>query len=239
MNYDTSVFLKDLEQLNINISDRQVSQFLSYYELLIEWNQRFNLTAVTDFDEVFKKHFTDSLSLIRYYDMSKVSSIIDIGTGAGFPGIPLKIMLPDVSFLLLDSLNKRVNFLNEVVDSLSLEKIRCIHGRAEDLAREGAFREQFDLCVSRAVANLSTLSEYCLPFVKVGGDFVSYKTLDFEDERNKALNAISILGGSFTKAIQFELPGTDIGRSFLIIGKIKETSGKYPRRGALPKNKPL
>lgn len=239
MNYNTDNFLHDLKELNIVISEKQIQQFISYYELLVEWNEKMNLTSITEFEDVMKKHFVDSISLLSFYDFSNVSKIIDVGTGAGFPGIPLKIMLPEVDFLLMDSLNKRITFLKEVIDVLSLDRINVIHSRAEDLAIKAEHREQYDLCVSRAVANLSTLSEYCIPFVKTQGAFISYKSGEIETELKQANNAISILGGKVKSTKRFTLPNSDIDRSFVIINKEKNTPKKYPRKGALPKNKPL
>ena len=178
MNYDCTSFIRDLKEFQIEISEEQTKQFLAYYELLTEWNSFMNLTAITEFNEVMKKHFVDSLSLIKAVpDINEKSySLIDVGTGAGFPGIPLKIMFPSIKVVLLDSLNKRISFLNEVIDKLELKDIQAFHGRAEDYAKQKEYRENFDMCVSRAVANLSTLSEYCLPFVKKGGYFISYKS---------------------------------------------------------------
>ncbi len=170
--YHLDNFRKDLEALQIVLNKEQLCQFMSYYELLVEWNQVMNLTAITDFEEVCKKHFTDSLSLVKAYKINASISVIDVGTGAGFPGIPLKIAFPDIEIILLDSLHKRVDFLKTVIDNLGLKKIEALHGRAEDYAKEKNFREQFDLCVSRAVSNLSTLSEYCIPYVKIGGHFL-------------------------------------------------------------------
>ena len=174
--YNLEQFYKDLDELNISLQYSQVEQFIRYYEMLIEKNKVMNLTAITDFDEVLKKHFVDSLSLVKAYDLNQSGdeiTLIDIGTGAGFPGIPLKITFPNMKVTLLDSLNKRVDFLNDVINELKLEGIEAIHGRAEDYAKPGQLREKFDLCVSRAVANLSTLTEYCLPYVKLGGKFIS------------------------------------------------------------------
>lgn len=239
MDYNRDIFVNDLKKLGISITDKQLQQFIDYYELLVDWNTRMNLTSITEFGEVIKKHFVDSVSLISFYDFSKVESIIDVGTGAGFPGIPLKIMLPDIRVLLLDSLNKRVNFLNHVIDNLSLENINAIHSRAEDAGLDPTYRERYDLCVSRAVANLSTLSEYCLPFVKVGGYFVSYKSADIKDELDSASKALSVLGGNLDKVEEFTIPGTDISRSFVFVNKCKKTGSKYPRKGALPKKHPL
>ncbi|MBE6014770.1 MAG: 16S rRNA (guanine(527)-N(7))-methyltransferase RsmG [Lachnospiraceae bacterium] len=233
------MFVNDLKELGISITDKQLQQFIDYYELLVDWNSRMNLTSITEYGEVIKKHFVDSVSLISFYDFSKVESIIDVGTGAGFPGIPLKIMLPDISVLLLDSLNKRVNFLNHVIENISLENINAIHSRAEDAGLDPTYRERYDLCVSRAVANLSTLSEYCLPFVKVGGNFVSYKSADIKDELDSASKALSVLGGNLDKVEEFTIPGTDISRSFVFVNKCKKTGSKYPRKGALPKKHPL
>ena len=178
MNYDCTSFIRDLKEFQIEISEQQTKQFLAYYELLTVWNSFMNLTAITEFNEVMKKHFVDSLSLIKAVpDINEKSySLIDVGTGAGFPGIPLKIMFPSIKVVLLDSLNKRISFLNEVIDKLELKDIQAFHGRAEDYAKQKEYRENFDMCVSRAVANLSTLSEYCLPFVKKGGYFISYKS---------------------------------------------------------------
>lgn len=237
--YNTTLFEKDLEKWNIKLEKRQVCQFLQYYELLVEWNSFMNLTAITDFDEVIKKHFVDSLSLIKAINLSNDYTMIDIGTGAGFPGIPLKIAFPNLKITLLDSLNKRVKFLNEVIEKLELKDIKAIHGRAEDFAKDKEYRETYDLCVSRAVANLSTLSEYCLPYVKVGGKFISYKSEKIQDEMNAAKNAIQILGGNVSGQIDFNLPDSDIYRNLFIIDKVKETSKKYPRKAGLPSKEPL
>ena len=198
-----------------------------------------NLTAITEYEEVVEKHFIDSLSIINAVDFSEIFNIIDIGTGAGFPGIPLKIAFPDINITLLDSLNKRVKFLNEVIEQLGLNNINAIHGRAEDYAKQKEYREQYDLCVSRAVANLSTLSEYCLPYVKINGLFIPYKSGDIDVELEKSEHAVSILGGVVSDVIRFQLPGTDIGRSFVKIKKIKSTGKKYPRKAGLPSKEPL
>ena len=242
MQYNLQQFYKDLRELDITLSDSQVEQFITYYEMLIEKNQVMNLTAITDWDEVLKKHFVDSLSLVKTFDLSSAGaeiSLIDIGTGAGFPGIPLKIAFPDVKVTLMDSLNKRVDFLNEVIAALKLDGINAIHGRAEDFAKPDQLREKYDLCVSRAVANLSTLSEYCLPYVKVGGKFISYKSEKSAEEMEEAENAIDILGGKIQDQITFMLPGSDIYRNLVVIEKISETPQKYPRKAGMASKKPL
>ena len=172
--YNTDQFVRDLREFGVVLENRQVQQFIRYYEMLVEWNQIMNLTAITGYDDVMKKHFVDSLSLIRAFDVKSQVKVIDIGTGAGFPGLALKIAYPSLQVTLLDSLNKRIQFLDAVIEELQLTGVETIHGRAEDYAKPTILREQFDLCVSRAVANLSTLSEYCLPFVKEGGCFISY-----------------------------------------------------------------
>lgn len=241
-NYNLQQFYKDLHELDITLSDSQVEQFVTYYEILIEKNQVMNLTAITDFDEVLKKHFVDSLSLVKAYDLGSVEtevSLIDIGTGAGFPGIPLKIAFPDMKVTLMDSLNKRVDFLNEVITALKLDGIDAIHGRAEDYAKPDQLREKYDLCVSRAVANLSVLSEYCLPYVKVGGKFISYKSEKVVEELKEAEHAIDILGGKSENQIAFTLPDSDIYRNLVVIDKISETPLKFPRKAGTASKKPL
>lgn len=232
-------FEEELEYFEITLSDRQKEQFDRYYELMIEKNRVMNLTGITDYDEVCLKHFTDSLTIVRIKNMDQVNSLIDIGTGAGFPGIPIKIVFPHIEVVLLDSLNKRLKFLDEVIEQLSLEKITTLHGRAEDYAKKKEYREQFDLSVSRAVANLSTLSEYCLPFVKQGGSFISYKSADSDDEIQQAEKAVKILGGDICKVDKFRLPESEIGRSLVEIKKIKGTPGKFPRKAGVPGKEPL
>ena len=223
----------------IKLSDYQLEQFETYYEMLVEKNKVMNLTGITEYDEVNLKHFTDSLTIARTQEMQKVQSVIDIGTGAGFPGIPLKIAFPHLKVVLLDSLNKRIKFLEAVIEELGLENISTIHGRAEDFAKKKEYRECFDLCVSRAVANLATLSEYCLPFVKVEGEFISYKSGDSDEEIRDAEFAVKVLGGKITDVDKFQLPGTDMGRSLVKIKKVKNTAGKYPRKAGLPSKEPL
>lgn len=241
MKKDFSQLKKDLNEFGIELTAEMEEQFLLYYNILIEWNSFMNLTAITDFDEVLKKHFTDSVSLIRAIpDLSeKRFKVIDVGTGAGFPGIPLKIVFPNISVVLLDSLNKRVNFLNEVISKLQLTDITAMHGRAEDFAQNKEYRESFDLCVSRAVANLATLSEYCLPFVKKNGRFISYKSEKVSEEFEVSGKAISVLGGEYENQVTFELPDSDIYRNLFIIKKKSATPGKYPRKAGLPSKEPI
>ncbi len=230
---------EDALQFDVELSEKQLSQFYRYYEMLIDWNEKINLTAITDFDEVLKKHFLDSISIGRIMKQYDSVSILDIGTGAGFPGIPIKIAFPDTEITLLDSLNKRVNFLNEVIRELELDSICALHGRAEDFAKKKEMREQFNFCVSRAVANLSSLSEFCLPYVKIGGSFISYKSEKAMEELELSSNAISILGGGNVKTDEFFLPRTDFKRTFVIIEKVKETPEKYPRKAGTPIKQPL
>ena len=234
-------FKENLLSFNIDLDEYQISQFLKYYNVLVEWNSFMNLTAITEFDDVLKKHFLDSLSLIKAIpDLKEKSySVIDVGTGAGFPGIPLKIAFPNLNITLLDSLNKRVQFLNEVINILDLEDIIAVHGRAEDFARQKGKREAFDLCVSRAVANLSTLSEYCLPFVKKDGLFISYKSEKIKEEYEKAKLAIKVLGGKFENQIDFYLPDSEIYRNLVIIKKEKLTPAKFPRKAGVPSKEPI
>nr|WP_318685911.1 16S rRNA (guanine(527)-N(7))-methyltransferase RsmG [uncultured Acetatifactor sp.] len=237
--YDTRQFEKDMIQLGIELSALQLDQFIRYYEMLVKWNEVMNLTAVTEYNQVLKKHFVDSASLVRAYNPKESENMIDIGTGAGFPGLVLKIVFPKMRITLLDSLNKRIQFLNAVTEELNLQGISVLHGRAEDFARKEQMRENFDLCVSRAVANLSTLSEYCIPFVKPGGKFVSYKSEKVLEEVAAAQNALKMLGGKIVKQVSFYLPDSDIYRNLVVIEKIKETPKKFPRKAGLPGKEPL
>lgn len=232
-------FEQQLEQLNIKLNERQKEQFHRYYELLVEWNKVMNLTGITEYDEVNEKHFVDSLAIIKVVDIEKIDTMLDIGTGAGFPGVPLKIVYPHLNVVLLDSLQKRINFLNTVIEELGLEKIEALHGRAEDYAKKAEYREIFDLCVSRAVANLSTLSEYCIPYIRVGGIFVSYKSGNIDEEVDNSKKAVKILGGKLESVEKFQLPGTEINRSFVKIKKIEQTKKRYPRKAGLPGKEPI
>lgn len=235
----SNVLTKKVKNLSIVLNDKQIQQFEQYYNILVEWNKVMNLTAITEYEEVVEKHFLDSLTIVDAINMEKIETLIDVGTGAGFPGIPLKIAFPHLKVTLLDSLNKRIKFLNEVIDLLELDDIKTIHGRAEDYAKQAEYREQYDICVSRAVANLATLSEYCLPYVKVDGLFVPYKSGEIDEELKSSEKAVSILGGKVEEVVKFQLPGTDIGRSFVKIHKIKETKKKYPRKAGMPTKEPL
>lgn len=237
MAYQLDKFEKGLEDLGISLNETQIKQFLDYYELLVETNKVMNLTAITEFDEVIEKHFLDSLSLCRIYDLNREIRVLDLGTGAGFPGVPLKIAFPQIRLVLADSLNKRIKFLENVVGELSLQNVSCVHGRAEEMGRNKEYREQFDLCLSRAVANLSSLSEYCIPFVKEGGAFISYKSGEIEEEANAAKKAISVLGGELREIYKFDL--YEQKRSFVIIDKKKKTPKAYPRKAGTPTKEPL
>lgn len=236
---DYQILEQKLGELGIKQDQNQLERFHKFYQLLIEWNKVMNLTGITEYEDVVEKHFVDSLSIIKAIDLSRIHTVIDVGTGAGFPGIPLKIAFPHLRVVLLDSLNKRIKFLDEVISQLGLTEIRTIHGRAEEYARKEEYREQFDLCVSRAVANLSTLSEYCLPYIQVGGMFVPYKSDEIDDEVEQSKKAVRILGGNIKDIMKFELPGTDIHRSFVLIHKEQHTQKKYPRKAGIPAKEPL
>lgn len=236
---DYQILEQKLGELGIKQDQNQLERFHKFYQLLIEWNKVMNLTGITEYEDVVEKHFVDSLSIIKAIDLSGIHTVIDVGTGAGFPGIPLKIAFPHLRVVLLDSLNKRIKFLDEVISQLGLTEVRTIHGRAEEYARKEEYREQFDLCVSRAVANLSTLSEYCLPYIQVGGIFVPYKSGEIDDEVEQSKKAVRILGGNIKEVMKFELPGTDIHRSFVLIHKEQHTQKKYPRKAGIPAKEPL
>lgn len=237
MEYQLEKFERGLNELGITLSEEQMQQFLTYYEMLVEKNKVMNLTAITEFDEVVEKHFLDSLSLVKVYDLTKPVRILDLGTGAGFPGIPLKIAFPELEIVLADSLNKRILFLDEVIAELGLQKITTVHARAEELARNKEYRETFDLVVSRAVANLASLSEYCVPFVKLGGKFISYKSGEIEEELTNAKRAIFLLGGKTEEVVKFDL--YEQKRSFVLIKKEKGTPKTYPRKAGTPTKSPL
>lgn len=232
------IFEKGLKDLGIQLTQEQKEQFMKYYELLIEWNTVMNLTAITDFTEVIEKHFLDSLSLVQAMEV-KNEKILDIGTGAGFPGIPLKIAFPELDITLLDSLNKRIKFLNHVIETLGLKNIKALHGRAEDYGKNVEYRESYDIVVSRAVAKISTLSEYCIPYVKKEGYFIPYKSGQIEEELRNGEKAVKILGAEIEKVHHFHLPGTEIDRSLILIKKFKNTPMKYPRSAGKPSKEPL
>lgn len=239
MDSGRELFRKGLKELNLQLTKQQEEQFFQYYELLIETNKVMNLTAITEKNEVIVKHFIDSLLIVKSIDLNKYHNLIDVGTGAGFPGIPIKIIFPHIKVTLLDSLNKRLKFLNNVIEELGLKNIYTVHGRAEDLGHNSDYREKFDICVSRAVANLSTLSEYCIPFVKQNGKFVSYKSSVSSEEISESNKAVKILGGKTVINKNYDLPCSDIKRTLVIIDKIKDTPKKYPRKAGTPSKEPI
>ena len=239
MAYDLTILEEGCRELGITLDEMQKKQFTDFYEYLVEKNKVMNLTGITEFQEVLVKHFLDSLACVKAVDMSRIKRIMDIGTGAGFPGVPLKIAFPHLEACLLDSLKKRVNFLEETFQMLKLENITAIHGRAEEYAKNKQYRETYDLCVSRAVSNLATLSEYCLPYVKTGGYFISYKSGTVQEEVEQAQKAVKILGGKIQDVVYFQLPDSEIQRSLVVIEKIKATPGRYPRKAGTPLKEPL
>ena len=234
--YNTLLFDESKEN-GIELNDRQIAQFNLYYELLTEKNKVMNLTAITEYNDVVKKHFIDSMMISRIVDMRKIRTLCDVGTGAGFPGIPLKIVYPHLHLSLVDSVGKRVNFLSEVVEKLGLEDVETIHSRTEDLAHNPKYREKYDLVTARAVASMNVLSEYCIPYAKIGGYFAAYKSGNIEEELNNAQNAVTTLGGKIEKTDVFDLYG--MGRSIVLIRKVKGTPKVYPRKAGTPSKNPL
>ena len=226
-------------KIKIGINDEQLAHFYRFYQLLLEWNGRMNLTAITDERDVIYKHFIDSIAVLKYVEFKENSAVIDVGCGAGFPGIPLKIMQPEIKLTLMDSVNKKLDFVREAASVLGLSDVSCIHGRAEDLGRDKELRNSFDFCVSRAVSELAVLTELCLPFIKKQSLFISYKGGSPEEELNKAEFAIKELGGKLEKVEKFILPETDMERSFILIRSVKQTPQKYPRKAGIPKKNPL
>lgn len=236
---DTELLEKGLSDWGIQLSARQKEQFDLYYQCLIETNNVMNLTAITEYKDVVYKHFMDSLSIVLTSVWKGDGNLIDVGTGAGFPGIPLKIVFPELKVVLLDSLNKRVHFLHEVSEKLGLTGITAVHGRAEDTGRDREYREKFDFCVSRAVAALPVLSEYCMPFVKTGGYFISYKSGKAEEEIQGAQAAVTLLSGKIENTVSLTIPDTDIERTLVLIQKTAPIHKKYPRKAGTPKKEPL
>lgn len=227
------------QSMVLSFDEEKYNKFIKYKDLIKEWNQKINLTAITDDEEIIKKHFIDSIKVFNCDYVKNAKSIIDIGTGGGFPGIPMKIVKEDSKMVLLDSLNKRINFLNEVIDDLSLPNIKTIHGRAEDFAQTAEYRQKFDLAVSRAVANLTVLLEFCLPYVKVGGHFVALKGPAIEEEIKAAEGALKALGGKIEKIIEVDIEGSDLKHNLLVVKKIKDTPKKYPRKAGMVTKNPI
>ncbi|SHI15416.1 16S rRNA (guanine(527)-N(7))-methyltransferase RsmG [Sporanaerobacter acetigenes] len=236
---NVKTLIEGSKELNIDINKENINKFILYKELLLDWNQKINITAIEDDEEIDIKHFLDSLTPLKTKLFERNVKVIDIGTGGGFPGIPIKIVKKNVDMVLLDSLNKRIMFLNEVIDKLELKNIGTIHGRAEDFGKNKIYREVFDVAISRAVAPLNILCEYCLPFVKVGGFFVSMKGKDVEEEIESSKKALKILGGEVKDKVLVEIPNSNITHSLIIIEKISKTPTKYPRQAGKPKKNPL
>lgn len=232
------ILTEGLKELNISYNDEQINLVDRFYEMIIEKNKVMNLTRITGKNEFIEKHILDSLLVYRIDDI-KNKKIIDVGTGAGFPGIPVKIFFPDTEIVLLDSLNKRLVFLDDVIKELDLKNIETVHGRAEELGHDKKFRESFDIVLSRAVADLSVLSELCIPFVKVNGYFISYKSTDTDEEVLNAENAIKILSGSKAEVFNVKIPNSDISRRFVKIKKKKSTPKDYSRKPGTPSRYPL
>lgn len=231
--------IKAFDALGIRYNDKMIEQFREYMDMLLEWNEKVNLTAIKEKDEFIKKHYIDSVICHGFPEMKNAETIIDVGTGGGFPGIPLAIIFPEKQFVLMDSLLKRLKIIDELTEKLGIDNVRTLHGRAEDLGRNKEHREKYDICVSRAVANLATLSEYCLPFIKVGGSFLAYKAVKAEEEIKAAKGAVHLLGGTISREEKVELPDFNLEHNIIVIDKVQNTSAKYPRKAGTPSKEPL
>ncbi len=230
---------KALAELNMECTDKMLEQFEIYMDGVLEWNEKINLTAITDRDEFIEKHFIDSLMAVDSDEVRAAENVIDVGTGAGFPGIPLAIVFPEKQFVLMDSLNKRLKVIDDLCERAGITNVKTVHGRAEELARNKAHREKYILCIARAVANMQTLSEYCLPFIALGGYFLAYKGPDCEEELNAAKNAVKLLGGKFEDVRKAEISDFGLEHKIVYVKKIKETPAKYPRKAGTPSKEPL
>jgi 16S rRNA (guanine527-N7)-methyltransferase len=226
-------------KVKVEFNETKYNKFIKYKEMIKEWNEKINLTAITEDNDIIQKHFIDCIEAFKFQYLKEAKNLIDVGTGGGFPGIPIKILNDNINVVLLDSLNKRINFLNEVISALELKDIKTIHGRAEDFAKDKDYRESFDIATSRAVANMTVLSEFCIPYVKVGGYFLALKGPAIEDELKEAKNAIGTLGGKIQEIIEVEIENSDIKHNLVIIKKIKATDIKYPRKAGMVTKKPI
>ena len=233
------ILLQGAKEFGLNLSEAQLGQFLTFKELLLKWNEKMNLTAITEEKEIMVKHFLDSISSSVHFDFSKPMKLIDVGTGAGFPGVPLKIVHPSLEVTLLDSLNKRLNFLHTVIEDLGLKQVTTVHSRAEDAGSNSVHREQYDICVSRAVAHMAVLLEYCLPFIQVGGYFIAQKGPAIVEELKESAKALEQLGGEIVGVEEVKIPFSDLEHAIVIIKKIKSTPTKYPRKAGTPSKSPL
>lgn len=236
---ERKLLMDGAKEIDIQLTNTQVEQFIKYKELLQEWNQKMNLTAITEDTEVITKHFLDCMTINNAVDMSKEYSIVDIGTGAGFPGLVIKIAFPHVKVTLVDALKKRLTFLEEVINQLGLKDIVCVHSRAEDLGKNKAYREAFDICASRAVANLAVLGEYTLPFVKINGYLIALKGQNLDEELENGVKAVEILGGELEQVVEAKVPFTDLNHRIAKVKKIRHTPNKYPRKAGEPTKNPL
>lgn len=232
-------FVLALKEQGIELNEKQIQQFRSYFEILVEWNEKMNLTAITDEPSVYLKHFYDSISASFHFDFTKVESVCDVGAGAGFPSLPIKICFPHLHVTIVDSLNKRIQFLNHLSEQLGLENVDFVHARAEEFGQNAQYREKFDLVTARAVARLSVLSELCIPLVKEGGQFLALKAASGEDEMKDAKKAISVLGGKLVHHVAFELPVENSERTIYVFDKVKTTPKKYPRKPGTPNKTPI